>query len=90
MAGVCHAGLTGARSWPGVARWQTAQPGLVATGTWQFAQWPFRGVFQPAVCEAGAVDSWQRLQESLAWHVAQRLRSIPAAIPWAFRFQKVV
>ena len=90
IAGLCQAGFTGARSWPGVERWQTAHPVFEATGTWQLTQWPFRGAFQPAVWEEGAVDAWQRLQESLAWQVAHRVRSMAAAIPWAFWLQKAV
>ena len=90
MTGECHAGFAGARSWPGVERWQTAQEGLDASGTWQPVQWRSRGPFQPAVCERGAVAWWQRLQESLAWQVWQRERSIPAAIPWASFLQKEV
>src|ERR1043166_6324554 len=32
IAELCHVGLGGARSWPGVERWQTAQLPLVASG----------------------------------------------------------
>lgn len=48
IAAVCHAGLGGDVGWPAVSLWQTAQPPLACTGTWQFLQWSFRGAFQPA------------------------------------------
>ena len=88
MVGVCQAGLGGARAWPGVSLWQTAQLPLEASGTWQLVQWRSRGAFHPAVCDTGDVDWWHRTHESLAWHVWQRDRSIPAAIPWALMRQK--
>jgi hypothetical protein len=64
MEAVCQAGLGGDVGWltPGLFLWQSAQLGLVWTGMWQFLQWSFRGAFQPAPCEIGAVTLWQAVQ----------------------------